>query len=163
MYASGDLDRITYDNGCDHACDGMTWAQTHWDYTKVNLSSSNVSANGTWFKYAIYINYTDGYMQFYLNDQLRTITEYCTADGLDCDNERVYFMLDGYACQYDTNQFKGIQWVYADATSNDTDGDEVASGWMVDDIEVWDGLPTGIGGNRARLPFKFFGKKWVLE
>ncbi len=160
FYVGGEYRNTTYDNNCTHTCDGQAWSISHWGFLKTYHDSDvDFEADGMWHKHAIYINYINGYMQWYTDDILMKINEseaHCEADGIDCVNDRVYFRINGDPCQYDTNQFRGFQFVYSSENGSDSDNTEIASGWMVDDIEVWDGMPDDTT-TRTSKPRSFNG------
>jgi hypothetical protein len=116
------------------------WAYAHWGYSGVTLGNTNVpvALDGKWNKFEFYINYSQKYVQIWINGHLMKPTSHPEkdGDGFEISSGKIY---------YDQQlHFKGIQFYYYDATrdqSNASDRSGYASAIQIDDIEVWDAKP----------------------
>jgi len=127
-----DTIRITYSNG-GYSSDWARLAE-NWGYSSLQLGNVNISGSmGDWKHFEYYINYNDHYFMQWINGYLLTPTNGKYPDG------KIYF---------DPNlsiHWQGFQLFYANSIDVGTATDGAtgyAAGWQIDDLEVWNGLPS---------------------
>lgn len=122
------------DNGAWQA-----WCFTNWGYPRAYLGQPEVDPGGPdnqWHQYELMADYINNDIRFWI-------------DGvqLDARGSRAHYYLDGIVPIHPDFHMRGLQLLYvANAqVSTSSDGTGYACGYMFDDFEVWDGMPSGGG------------------
>jgi hypothetical protein len=135
--------RLRYSNGGYKD----NWGRTHWGFAYVNLTNPNVRAGteGNWIQFEYYINYKEKFIKIWVNGRIMKSSKHgdpaypmLPADG------RIY-----YDPKLDL-RIKGLQFFWTRSTNIDSSTNRVgyAAGWQIDDLEVWNGMPSLAYRNR---------------
>ena len=110
----------------------------NWETHTVSYLNPSVYNDGVWHNFEIYFNYTDDYMMMWVDGEIWEVDPGDSTPGN---------MTDGKLPIPSDMHIRGLYMFHTQMSIyvEDGPGGGIAGGWMLDDIVVYDGYPSGDG------------------